>query len=82
MMEMEHGSDDRRSLLMIVASMLIFGTIGIFRRYIPFPSAFLAMARGLIGGLLVMVFVRLTGRKTSPERLKEVKRSLSASAYP
>ena len=59
--------NDRRSLIMFISSMLIFGTIGIFRRYIPFPSAFLAMARGLIGGLLVMAFVRLTGKQTSPE---------------
>lgn len=60
--------NDRRSLAMFISSMLIFGTIGVFRRYIPFPSAFLAMTRGLIGGLLVMAFVRLTGRRSSPER--------------
>lgn len=55
--------NDRRSLMMFISSMLIFGTIGIFRRYIPFSSAFLAMTRGLLGGLLVMAYVRLSGRR-------------------
>ncbi len=55
--------NDRRSLAMFVSSMLIFGTIGVFRRYVPFSSAFLAMTRGLLGGLLLMAFVRLTGRQ-------------------
>ena len=55
--------NDRRSLMMFISSMLIFGTIGVFRRYIPFSSAFLAMTRGLLGGLLVMVYVRLSGRQ-------------------
>ena len=55
--------NDRRSLAMFVSSMLIFGTIGVFRRYVPFSSAFLAMTRGLLGGLLLMAFVRLTDRQ-------------------
>lgn len=58
--------NDRRSLAMFVSSMLIFGTIGVFRRWIPVPSAFLAMVRGLLGGLLILAFVRLRCRKTGP----------------
>ena len=42
---MENRANDRRSMLMFIGSMLIFGTIGIFRRYIPLPSAFIAMIR-------------------------------------
>ena len=34
--------------------MLIFGTIGIFRRWIPLPSGLLAMLRGLIGALALL----------------------------
>ena len=70
MMEMEHGSDDRRSLLMIVASMLIFGTIGLFRRYIPVSSAFLAFSRGILGGTILLAFTRLKG-KQSREKLPQ-----------
>ena len=44
--------------------MLIFGTIGVFRRFIPVPSAFLAFSRGLLGGLCILLFLRLKKRKT------------------
>ena len=57
---------------MFTASMLIFGTIGVFRRYIPLPSAFLAFARGILGGLFLLLFVRLRGKGASrplPPRL-------------
>ena len=47
---------------MIIASMLIFGSIGVFRRYIPASSAFLACSRGLLGGLFIFVFLKLIRR--------------------
>ena len=50
------------AFLMFVTSMLIFGTIGIFRKFIPLSSGFLAFARGLIGGVFLIVFVKLKGR--------------------
>ena len=65
---MENRHNDRRSLLMFVSSMLIFGTIGIFRRWLPFSSAFLAFARGTFGGLFLLAFTRLK-RKRAGERL-------------
>ena len=51
--------NDRKSLGMFVASMLIFGTVGVLRRYIPLPSALLACTRGILGGLFLLAFVRL-----------------------
>ena len=54
---------DRRPLAMFIGSMLIFSTIGIFRRYCPMSSAFLAFARGILGGLFLLIFVRLSGRR-------------------
>ena len=62
----------KRPLGMFIASMLIFGTIGIFRRFIPLPSAFLAFARGILGGLFLLAFVKLRGKGGSrplPPRL-------------
>lgn len=50
---------------MMVSSMLIFGTIGVFRRFIPLPSAFLACARGIIGGLCILLLVRLKGKRNT-----------------
>ena len=61
---MNGRGNDRRSLVMLVSSMLIFGTIGVFRRFIPVPSAFLAFSRGLLGGLCILLFLRLKKRKT------------------
>ena len=52
-------ANDRRSMGMFISSMLIFGTIGVFRRYIPLSSAMLAFARGLLGGLFLLAFVRM-----------------------
>lgn len=46
---------------MLIGSMLIFGTIGIFRRYIPLSSSMLAFARGILGGLVLLFFVKLKG---------------------
>ena len=65
-LEMNRNANDHRSVMMIIASMVIFGTIGVFRRYLPVSSAFLACSRGLLGGLCILLFTRLTGRKREP----------------
>lgn len=44
------------SYLLFVGSMLIFGTIGIFRKYIPVSSGILACARGLIGAGFLLIY--------------------------
>ena len=54
--------NDPKSLAMIISSMLVFGSIGVFRRYIPASSAFLACSRGLLGGLFIFVFLKLVRR--------------------
>ena len=56
---MEIKGNDRGSVLMIVASMLIFGSIGIFRRFIPVSSAFLAFFRGILGGGLILAVMKI-----------------------
>ena len=65
---MDHKANDRGSILMLIASMLIFGTIGVFRRYIPVSSAFLAFSRGILGGLCILVFARVK-HKNAGEKL-------------
>ena len=61
---------NNRALLMLTASMTIFGTIGIFRKYIHLPSSLLAMARGLIGTLFLIVFLALRRRKFDREAIR------------
>ncbi len=51
------------SLLRLILSMLIYGTIGIFRKAIPVSSAFLAMFRGFCGAFLLLLFLAATRRK-------------------
>ena len=60
---MSARTNGRKSMLMYVSSMLIFGSIGVFRRFIPLSSEFLAFARGLIGGLFLIAFVKLKNGK-------------------
>lgn len=45
--------------LQLTFSMIIFGTIGIFRRYIPLPSSLVAMTRGLVGMLFLLALLRV-----------------------
>lgn len=49
--------NDTKSMFMLISSMLIFGTIGIFRRYIPLSSALLACFRGFAGAMFLIAFV-------------------------
>ena len=55
--------EEIKSYGMVIASMLIFGTIGIFRRYIPLSSGFLACARGIIGGTCLCFWMKIRGLK-------------------
>ena len=52
----------RRSLVLLVTSLCIMGTIGLFRRYIPLSSGLLAFWRGLIGAVSLLVFILLRRR--------------------
>ena len=56
-----------RSVGTFIGSMLIFGTIGVLRRYIPLSSALLAFTRGILGGLFLFGFVKI--RKKSAAKL-------------
>lgn len=47
--------------------MLVFGTVGIFRKYIDLPSSMIAMARGLIGALFL--FAVLAVKRQKPDRV-------------
>lgn len=51
--------------LSVVAAMAIFGTIGLFVKFIPLPSSVIAAVRGLAGGLLLLAFMAL--KKQRPD---------------
>ena len=47
---------------MFISAMLIYGTIGIFREFIPLSSGMLAFSRGLIGGVFLLLWALLRGK--------------------
>ena len=51
--------ENRPALLMLTASMVIWGTLGIFRRYIPLSSGMLAFVRGAVGAAFLLVWLAL-----------------------
>ncbi len=67
------NSDTVKSKLYLVASMIIFGSIGVFRRYIPLPSGMLAMLRGFIGALFILIIMLV--KKQLPDK-KAIKNNL------
>lgn len=47
----------------MLLSMLIFGTVGLFVRYIPLPSSLIACARGVIGAVCIFLFMKLRAQR-------------------
>lgn len=45
----------KKAKLQLIAAMFIFGTIGLFVRWIPLPSSVIALARGVIGMLFLLL---------------------------
>lgn len=56
--------------LKILTSMAIFGTVGIFVRFIPMASAGIAWCRGVMGCLFLILLMVITGQKPSWEDIK------------
>lgn len=56
---------------MLIASMCIFGTIGILRRYIPLSSSLVALVRGVIGSLFLLLVCLLTKRTLDKKAMKQ-----------
>lgn len=54
---MNTETENKKSYIMLISSMIIVGTIGIFRRYIPLSSALLAFFRGIIGAASLFLFL-------------------------
>ena len=50
---------------MLIASMAIWGSLGLFRRAIPLPSSVLAFVRGVAGPLFLILFVKARGGRVN-----------------
>lgn len=56
---------------MLIISMCIFGTIGILRRYIPLSSSLVALVRGMIGSVFLLLVCLLTHRTLDKQAMKQ-----------
>lgn len=57
--------------LQLISAMVIFGTIGIFRRYIPMSSSVIAMTRGLIGTIVLLLVIAIQKKEFSFEPIRK-----------
>ncbi len=55
--------NSKSGLLFLISSMFIFGTIGIFVKFLPFSSGFIATFRGYAGFLFIALFMIITKQK-------------------
>jgi drug/metabolite transporter (DMT)-like permease len=56
--------NSKKAVVGVVVTMLIFGTIGIFREFTPLPSGLLSMARGLIGAAFLFAVMLISRANT------------------
>ena len=66
----DNGQNEKNAKIRLMAAMFIFGTIGIFVRNIPLPSSVIALARGIIGTLFLIIFTRIKKIRISYEEIK------------
>lgn len=62
-----------KAKLKLIFAMSIFGTIGILRRNTAFPSGFIAMVRGIVGTVFLLLFVLVLKKYPS---LADIKKNL------
>lgn len=55
----------------LLGAMGIFGTVGVFVRYIPLPSAVIAFFRGVLGMLFLLVLMVFTGKKLCKSAIRK-----------
>ena len=60
-----------RSRWMMIASMTIFGTIGIFVRSVPLPSGELALCRAVMAALILGIYLLVSGQPISVSASKK-----------
>ena len=59
--------------LKILISMAVFGTVGIFVRFIPMASAAIAFCRGVLGCTFLLILMMVTGKRPVLEDIKRNK---------
>ena len=63
--------DKKSAIIRLSLAMLIFGSIGVFRRYIPLSSAWMACVRGVIGTVFLLVVVAVSKKRVEKQAIKK-----------
>ena len=64
-------TNQRKSRLMLIASMCVFATIGILRKYIPYSSSFVALFRGVTGTAFLFLVLLVSRKKPNKEAIRK-----------
>ncbi len=59
-----------KSRSMLLTSVCIFGTIGVLRRYIPLSSSLIALVRGVIGSLFLILVLRISKKSLNRDAIR------------
>ncbi len=62
--------------LKYIIAVVLYGTIGMFLRYVSLPSEIVAMCRGLIGSVFIFIYMKVTHREIDRESIKRNKKWL------
>lgn len=63
----------KKSKYLLIFVMFLFGTIGLFRKYIDLSSSVLAMSRGFIGSIFILMFMKIKRMSIS---IKDIQKNL------
>ncbi len=59
-----------RERIKYITSVFLYGTIGMFLRYVSLPSELVAMCRGIIGSLFILLFLKTRHTKPDTQAIK------------
>lgn len=75
------NTKERQARIKFVSTMFIYGTIGVFARYIQLPSSMTALVRGIIGAVFLFLIIKFQKRPLDKEAIKNNLGLLLASGF-
>ena len=63
--------NENNARVSLILAMAIFGTIGIFRKYIPLSSGIVACVRGILGVAFLLAFIKIKKIKMDTKMIKK-----------
>lgn len=67
---MNNNNAAKTAKIKLITAMVTFGTIGIFVKYIPLPSSIIALGRGFVATLFLLLVMKLGKNPISKEAVK------------